>query len=50
MGLSHKVHTYHQANLEKVRSDTHQDVNLAEEVKVERSHAVVVCDPREKVH
>lgn len=42
--------TYHQADLEEVRSDTHEDVNLPEEVEVEGRHSIVVRDPGEEVH
>ena len=42
--------TYHQADLEEVRSYTHEDMDFSEEVKVEGGHPVVVCDTREEIH
>lgn len=42
--------TYHQTNLKIIWSDTHQYLDLAKEVVIERGHPVVVRDAREKVH
>ena len=42
--------TYHQTNFEEVRRDTHENMDFAEKIEVERCHPVVVCDTREEVH
>ena len=42
--------THHQTNFKIIGGDTHQYLDLAKEVVIERSHPVVVCDAGEKVH
>ena len=42
--------TYHETDFKEIRSNTHEDMDLAEEVEVERRHPIVVGNTREKVH
>lgn len=39
-----KLQTYHKANLEEVRSDTHENVDFPEQIEIERAHPIVVGD------
>ncbi|KAI3482907.1 hypothetical protein L1887_54229 [Cichorium endivia] len=50
LGIDHGVGVDHEAELEKVGRDAHERVHLAEEVIVERRHAIVVRDTLEEVH
>lgn len=49
-GVDHCVGVDHEAQLEKVGRDAHERMHLAEEIVVERRHAIVVGDTLEKVH
>ena len=42
--------THHETDFKEIRSNTHEDMDLAEEVEVERRHPIVVGDTREEVH
>lgn len=42
--------THHQHNFEKVWGDAHERLSLAEQIIIERRHAVVVRHTRKKVH
>jgi hypothetical protein len=42
--------TYHQRNFEKVGSDTHQYLDLSEQIKIQGTHSIVISDTRKKVH
>lgn len=42
--------TYHQADFKEIGSDAHQNMDLAEEVKVERCHSVIIRDARKEIH
>lgn len=42
--------THHQANLEEVRGNTHENLDLAEKVKVQRGHTIVICDAGKEIH
>lgn len=45
-----KMQTYHQADFEKVRCHSHQDVNFAEQIIVKWRHTVIVGDSGKEVH
>lgn len=48
--MTSSARTHHEANLEEVRRDTHQTLSLSEQVKIKRTHSIVVGNPREEVH
>ena len=41
---------HHEAYFEEIGCDTHQRVNFAEEIEIQRCHPVVIRDARKKVH
>src|SRR5437879_12106877 len=41
---------HHEAHFEEIGCDTHQRVDFAEEIKIQRCHPVVVRNARKKVH
>ena len=41
---------YHQTHFKEVRSDTHEDMNLPEEIIIQRRHPIVVRDAGEEIH
>jgi hypothetical protein len=48
--IKREMNTHHQADLKEVRRNTHQGVDLPEQVEIKRGHPIVICDAREKVH
>lgn len=42
--------THHQADFEEIGRNAHEDMNLPEQVEIERRHPVVVRDMGKKVH
>jgi hypothetical protein len=42
--------THHQDYFKEIGSYSHEYMNLAKEVKVQRSHAVIIGDTREEIH
>ena len=42
--------THHETNFKEIGSDTHEDMDLAEEIKIEGAHPIVVGDAGEEVH
>lgn len=44
------IQLYHETNFKEVWRNTHKDVNLAEQIEVERRHPVVVRNTREEIH
>lgn len=41
---------YHQYHLKEVGGDTHQDLDLSEQIEIQRRHAVVIRDAGEEIH
>jgi hypothetical protein len=42
--------THHEAHFEEIGRDTHQYVDFAEEIKIQRCHPVVIRNARKEIH